>query len=284
MQVTICDIKAHTTTPDDLFIGRGPANQHMVSPNIKPGDLGWLGNPVVVNLPCPNCGYLHRNETSTLLCFATLFFTKLLKNKEFRDQMYLWLDFVQNQKQGQSLKLVCWCGSCDTQWDNAKSCHGIVIRDWLYGGACVIGFTRKMNVWAWMSNMSEHPVQYQGVMYKTAEHAYMCQKTTDSAEHEMIRDAATPEIAKRLGRTVTLRSDWEEVKVQTMAEIVAAKIETCLYLKDKLFETGNCDLIELTWWHDEFWGVCSCDKHKFGGRNVLGNIWMKLREKLRKEG
>jgi predicted NAD-dependent protein-ADP-ribosyltransferase YbiA (DUF1768 family) len=55
------------------------------------------------------------------------------------------------------------------------------------------------------------------------------------------------------------------------------------YLREKLLETGDADLIEGNRWHDKFWGKCVCDKCKGAGENNLGRILKKIRDRIRDE-
>ena len=52
-------------------------------------------------------------------------------------------------------------------------------------------------------------------------------------------------------------------------------------LKEMLLATGDEELIEGTWWHDQFWVVCYFDQHKGEGQNHLGKLLMKIREELK---
>jgi predicted NAD-dependent protein-ADP-ribosyltransferase YbiA (DUF1768 family) len=48
-----------------------------------------------------------------------------------------------------------------------------------------------------------------GLEYPTAEHAFQASKSQDFFDHLAIQQAPKPRDAKRLGRTVELRPDWE---------------------------------------------------------------------------
>ena len=82
--------------------------------------------------------------------------------------------------------------------------------------------------------------------------------------------------ARKLGRRVRLRSDWHEVRLSIMKEIVHAKFTQNEDLRERLLDTGDNELIEGNTWGDSFWGVC-----RGKGQNHLGNILMAIREKLR---
>ena len=85
-----------------------------------------------------------------------------------------------------------------------------------------------------------------------------------------------PDQAKRLGRTVQLRGDWESVKEQIMYEICLAKFTQNKDLGRMLVDTGDAELIEGNTWNDKCWGVCDGE-----GENKLGKILMRVREEVR---
>jgi len=124
---------------------------------------------------------------------------------------------------------------------------------------------------------------YEGIIYKSTEAAFQAAKTLDVAERERIA-VMTPSQAKKAGRSLQLRPDWEEVKDKVMYDVCRAKFKMngTLQLEEKLLATGDEELIEGNTWHDNYWGNCTCDKCKdIPGRNQLGKTLMKLREDIR---
>ena len=89
---------------------------------------------------------------------------------------------------------------------------------------------------------------------------------------------ATASFSKIAGGLVAMRSDWNEIKVQVMREILYAKFSQNPELKQKLLATVTDYLEETNTWYDTFWGVC-----KGKGENWLGKLLMELREKFRME-
>jgi ribA/ribD-fused uncharacterized protein len=84
-------------------------------------------------------------------------------------------------------------------------------------------------------------------------------------------------MAKSLGRKVTLRENWDEIKAGTMEELVRQKFLRHPDLAQVLLATGEKTLIEGNHWNDRFWGVC-----RGYGQNHLGNILMKVRAEIRR--
>lgn len=60
--------------------------------------------------------------------------------------------------------------------------------------------------------------------------------------------------AKRRGRRLHLRSDWQERRVSVMRELLAIKFGGP-DVREHLLATGDAVLVEGNWWGDQFWGV-----------------------------
>lgn len=133
---------------------------------------------------------------------------------------------------------------------------------------------------AFLSNFYESPCEFEGVVYPTVEHAFQAAKTLDQLERQEIAAAPTPGKAKRMGRKVQLREDWELVKTDVMRECLKSKFSHPV-LKMQLLATKDATLIEGTTWHDRCWGICTCPECKGAGENRLGKLLMELREELR---
>lgn len=130
-----------------------------------------------------------------------------------------------------------------------------------------------------LSNFFPSVIPRDGLLYPTVEHAFQAAKTFDIVEKLCIQEASTPGKAKRMGREVALRSDWEEVKLQVMENCLREKFDNHKLLRDKLIATGDEELVEGNWWNDTFWGVCNGR-----GQNNLGKLLMKLRAEYQQKG
>lgn len=128
-----------------------------------------------------------------------------------------------------------------------------------------------------LSNFFEAPITYNGLTFSNNEAAFQAQKTLDETARKSFC-TMNPSEAKRAGRKVSLRKDWEEVKVSIMTDIVRAKFEQNPDLRQKLFNTGNTYLEEGNTWGDRIWGTVNGS-----GQNLLGNILMNTRMDLQKE-
>lgn len=157
-----------------------------------------------------------------------------------------------------------------------------------------------------LSNFYKAPVTYKGITYKNTEAAFQAAKFThltsddvnaqvsqsiiegydiDLTEQRCIEHAFAelkPADAKKLGRKLPIRPDWEDIKFDIMREIVYNKFTQNPYLKRRLLATGDEQLVERNWWHDNIWGNCACDRCKnVVGKNMLGIILMETRERLK---
>jgi len=115
----------------------------------------------------------------------------------------------------------------------------------------------------------------------TVENAYQACKIDP---HSLTRIAKTHEFttmtageAKKAGRRVPLRDDWEEIKLEVMIRLLREKFSDP-DLKKRLLDTGDAELVEGNHWGDRYWGV---DSHLGVGENHLGRSLMQVRDELR---
>lgn len=125
-----------------------------------------------------------------------------------------------------------------------------------------------------LSNFYTCTVKYDGLTFTNAEAAFQSAKVTDMDSRKQFCNLP-PAQAKRLGRTVQLRKDWEQVKDQVMHDVLKSKFRD-EKLREMLLQTGDEELVEGNWWGDTYWGVC-----RGIGQNKLGKLLMQLREELR---
>lgn len=129
--------------------------------------------------------------------------------------------------------------------------------------------------YAFLSNFYETDIYCWGFKYRNAEAAFQAMKDPLRASSFVGLDAKA---AKRLGRKVNLRKDWEQCKEGIMFTVCFAKFTQNPELGKKLVATGDKMLIEGNTWGDVEWGVCNGK-----GNNLLGNILMRVREKIKKQ-
>jgi len=127
-----------------------------------------------------------------------------------------------------------------------------------------------------LSNMYTAPFVWDGRPYRNSEAAFQSAKSLDPAVRDTFSELSGV-VAKRMGRQVQLRWDWERVKDEVMEEVVRAKFSQNPALLQKLLDTGDAQLIEGNRWHDRYWGV---DLTTGEGENHLGRILMKIRAEL----
>ena len=131
-----------------------------------------------------------------------------------------------------------------------------------------------------LSNFFTSEFKYNGLTYFSVENAYQSHKTDPPSER--IRVAGTASVAKKLGKEVQLRPDWEKIKDTLMMELVLAKFSQNQDLRIRLLKTKDAYLEEGNWWHDNYWGNCDCDDcARIQGKNMLGKILMEARTILK---
>jgi hypothetical protein len=145
-----------------------------------------------------------------------------------------------------------------------------------------IWFTRRekgRTVHNWPSNFFEEP---DGT---TVEHEYQCDKHAGHVWRQItIMRARTPGQAKKLGRRWRLnryqKMEWDHRRDQKMYELVRQKVMDHPEIAFALICTGDEVLVESNWWHDNYWGDCTCLQCFRIGENRLGYILMAIRDEL----
>jgi hypothetical protein len=131
--------------------------------------------------------------------------------------------------------------------------------------------------YAFLSNFHPAIVFFDGRMYPTVENAFQAAKCLHEEDRAQFATLA-PGQAKRLGRKIKMRPDWNSIRLDVMRDLVLQKFRNHAELQEKLLATGNATLVEGNQWHDTFWGVCNGV-----GQNNLGQILMNVRGILRDE-
>jgi ribA/ribD-fused uncharacterized protein len=103
-----------------------------------------------------------------------------------------------------------------------------------------------------------------------------CEKN-DIEGRRKLASAPSPAVAKRLGRTVKLRPDWENIKLEVMEYALRYKFAPGTSWHEKLMQEKG-EIVEVNHWHDNFWGSCTCSRCQDRGKNYLGRILMKIRD------
>ena len=130
-----------------------------------------------------------------------------------------------------------------------------------------------------LSNFSAFSIHWKGRRFDTSEHVYHWEKFPEASIHRHLIEFAPSaheafKIAER--NKQFRRSDWDDVKVDIMKRILIEKVRQHEYVRVKLLQTGDRELIEDSW-RDPFWGW---GPNK-DGENRLGKLWMEVREMLR---
>tara|TARA_Y100000034_G_scaffold34222_1_gene41922 strand:- start:4145 stop:4582 length:438 start_codon:yes stop_codon:yes gene_type:complete len=125
-----------------------------------------------------------------------------------------------------------------------------------------------------LSNFFPCYVNYEEILYPSSEHAYQAAKSLDDTLRIYIRNMTSPAKAKKFGRHLVTRANWDYIKTTIMKDILDIKFLSP-ELSDQLIATQDYELIEGNDWNDTFWGV-----YKGVGENNLGKILMEIRQNL----
>ena len=129
--------------------------------------------------------------------------------------------------------------------------------------------------YAFLSNFYECQIFYNGRPYKSSEAAYQSMKTMSTLERDEF-SKLSPDEAKRKGRQLSLRHDWEDIKDDIMYKVLVCKFSQNPDLSKQLVLTGDAELVEGNTWGDTYWGVCNGV-----GEDRLGMILMRIRDEFK---
>lgn len=130
-----------------------------------------------------------------------------------------------------------------------------------------------------LSNFYPCNVEIDGKIYPTTEHYYQSMKSTIADVQDAIASAPDAKTAKKLGRNIVIRPDWEQVKDEVMLKALHAKFSVP-ELSEHLLGTGFANIEESNSWNDLYWGI---DSDTGKGKNKLGKMLMMIRDELWKK-
>ena len=130
----------------------------------------------------------------------------------------------------------------------------------------------------YLSPFSAHRIELWGEVFQTAEHAYQASRIVPGPERDTIKNAPSPMDAWREGQKYKNSPELAVPnfdKAAVMEEIFRAKLAQHQDIADILRLSGTRGLHKV--WDDAYWGTGKDGS----GQNVMGKIWMKLRDELR---
>ena len=127
-----------------------------------------------------------------------------------------------------------------------------------------------------LSNFYPCKITIAGYTFPSVENAYQAMKCANLSDYGQFVNIGPAE-AKKLGRKVQLRSDWEQIKYNVMRQLLDLKFQDKVLLK-MLQDTAPESISEGNYWHDNYWGMCQCDKCKSKIKyNHLGELLQRKR-------
>ena len=128
------------------------------------------------------------------------------------------------------------------------------------------------------SNLYPRPIEFEGRIFPTSEHAYQAGKAQKPAVREWILSAPTPALAAMAAHGLYVWDvvpDWAKIKFDRMRAVLRAKFDQHADLKELLMSTGNARLVEAGTVNNavnRLWGEVDGK-----GENMLGVMLMELR-------
>ena len=155
----------------------------------------------------------------------------------------------------------------------------------IYARTEVCGFRYSRQTWGELSNFYPLavPIAAGPWTFSTSEALYQAAKFGARPDvQRRIAEAPTPREAAAIGRTPGLGIDpgWNAQRVDVMRWVLRMKREANRVAIDAvLAATGDRPIVEVST-RDPWWGARPV-ADRYEGRNVLGRLWMELRQQLR---
>lgn len=150
-----------------------------------------------------------------------------------------------------------------------------------------IAFTKVRLPYGWLGNMAPSPIWHQGQRWRTSEALFQALRFNDRAIREEIRGEASPMAAKFVAkreREMMVVVPQSDLDVANMEMVLRLKLEQHRELREMLRDTSDAPLIEDCSRRPRgsalFWGA-AWKAGTWTGENVVGRIWMKVREEIR---
>jgi len=147
---------------------------------------------------------------------------------------------------------------------------------------------------SWTSGDNPWRIKSSGNSFDTAEHAYQSAKFAPFPDEPSAWDdlvsrravwvgvchASSAHLAFKIAEENKRyrHPDWDNLKLDVMRGILRAKADQHEYVRRKLLQTEDRELVENSW-RDAFWGWGPNQD----GQNMLGNLWMEIRAELRSQ-
>jgi ribA/ribD-fused uncharacterized protein len=149
----------------------------------------------------------------------------------------------------------------------------------------IIAFTKVTLPHGWLGNMAPFPIAHEGRIYRTTEALFQALRFDEDAIREAIRSERSPMAAKmraKIQRDRMVVVPQSPQDVANMAMVLRLKLDTHPRLRAMLAETGDATLIEdcskRAHGSGLFWGAALVDG-EWQGANVLGKLWMEIRDR-----
>lgn len=142
-----------------------------------------------------------------------------------------------------------------------------------------IGFYRaNEEPYGAFSNLYKRPIEFEGKIYPTSEHAYQAGKAIKPAVRDWILSAPTPALAAMAAHGLYVWDvvpNWATIKFDRMRAVLRAKFDQHPDLRELLLSTGEARLVEVGTVNNavnRLWGEVGGK-----GENMLGVMLMELR-------
>ena len=141
-----------------------------------------------------------------------------------------------------------------------------------------------------LSNFFPCEINWVDNEFHSSEQCYQYEKSVKNNRPDVAASIAGMKKAgdvKRESKKIYTENAWEEKNIDVMRGVIEEKVKQVKEVRDFLLDTEDKLIVEAVR-SDQFWScgltkeaAANTDPSKYPGKNVLGKLYMELREKLR---
>ncbi|MHB1098207.1 MAG: NADAR family protein [Burkholderiales bacterium] len=143
-------------------------------------------------------------------------------------------------------------------------------------------YQAKEKPYGMFSNLYRRPVEFEGEIFQTSEHAYQAGKARKEEVRAWLMAAPSPALLAMAAHGLyvwDVHPDWSKTKFDRMKKILLAKFTQHQDLQELLLSTGDIRLVEAATVDNavnRLWGEVNGK-----GKNKLGELLMEVRAEIR---
>ena len=130
------------------------------------------------------------------------------------------------------------------------------------------------------AHLAPQGILLDGISYPTVIHAWYAAKNEDISYRQSLL-SMSPTQARRAGEKAIARDGWDDMKYGVLVDLTRQKFVKYDEFRYLLLSTGDEELVDINYRHDNYFGQCECDEClEINHNNYLGVVLMQIRAEI----